>query len=204
MPILSITVDKLKLPNPFFWHRGRERSRGQSGTIEIGPAERGKLDAPASRNGFACEHPGGIREGFQPGIEIGVELARNSVQRQEGFAQEEKVKRHWMALQSQLLHDLEGGVQWIANSLRQRNPDGLPIALEQPRQDFWRWLVAGDAVKTECLERVGSGAESQPAWLQSGSTSVRGAFLCFCTIRCILYIWRRTSCKNCNKKKKQP
>jgi hypothetical protein len=43
----------------------------------------------------------------QPGIEIGLELARNSVQRQEGFAQEEKVERHWMALQSQLLHDVE-------------------------------------------------------------------------------------------------
>jgi len=52
MPILSITVDKLKLPNPFFWHRGRERSRGQSGTIEIGPVERGnwmlQLHATAS------------------------------------------------------------------------------------------------------------------------------------------------------------
>jgi hypothetical protein len=30
------------------------------------------------------------------------------------IAQEEKVERHWMALQSQLLHDLERGVQWIA------------------------------------------------------------------------------------------
>ena len=39
-------------------------------------------------------------------IKIGVELARNSIQRPEGFAQEEKVERHWMALQSQLLHDL--------------------------------------------------------------------------------------------------
>jgi hypothetical protein len=67
-----------------------------------------------------------------PSLEIGVELARNSVQRQEGFAQEEKVERHWMALQSQLLHDLERGVQWIASALRQRNPDGLPITLEYP------------------------------------------------------------------------
>ena len=74
-------------------------------------------------NGFACEYSGGIGEGFPPGIDIGVELARNSVQRQEGFAWFE---RHWIALQSQLLH----GVQWIGNALRQRNPDGLPITLE--------------------------------------------------------------------------
>src|ERR1700693_286647 len=109
-----------------FWDHAREmsreRSRGQPGTIEIGPVESRELNAPGSHDGFACEHSGGIREGFQPGIEIGVELARNSVQRQEGFAQEEKVERHWMALQSQLLHDLERGVQWIAGALRQRNP----------------------------------------------------------------------------------
>jgi len=108
----------------------RERSRGQPGTIEIGPVEPRELNAPGSRDGFACEHFGGIREGFQPGIETGVELARNSVQRQKGFAQEEKVERHWMALQSQLLHDLERGVQWTASALGQRNPDGLPITLE--------------------------------------------------------------------------
>ena len=108
----------------------RERSRGQPGTIEIGPVEPRELNAPGAHDGFACEHPGDIREGFHPGIEIGIELARNSVQRQEGFAQEEKVKRHWMALQSQLLHDLKRGVQWIASALRQRNPDGLPITLE--------------------------------------------------------------------------
>ena len=53
----------------------------------------------------------------------------------------------------QLLHDLERGVQWIASALRQRNPDGLPITLE-PRQDVWRWLVAGDTAITECDERV--------------------------------------------------
>jgi hypothetical protein len=74
----------------------RERSPGQPGTIEIGPVEPRKLDAPGSHGGFACEHSGGIREGFQPGIEIGVELARNSLQRQGGFAQEEKVERHWI------------------------------------------------------------------------------------------------------------
>ena len=108
----------------------RERSRGQPGTIEFGPVEPREWNAPGSHDGFACEHSGGIGEGFQPGIEIGVELARNSVQRQEGFVQEEKVERHWMALQSQLLHDLERGVQWIASALRQRNPDGLPITLE--------------------------------------------------------------------------
>jgi hypothetical protein len=54
---------------------------------------------------------GDIREGFQPGMEIGVDPARNSVQSQKGFAQEEKAEWHWMALQSQLLHDLERGVQ---------------------------------------------------------------------------------------------
>ena len=53
-------------------------------------------------------------------LKSGVELARNSVQRQEGFAQKEKVDWHWMAMQSQLLHDLERGVQWIASALRQR------------------------------------------------------------------------------------
>src|SRR6202041_2434543 len=120
---------------------GCERSRGQPGTIEIGPVEPRELNAPDSRDGFASQHFGGIREGFQPGIETGVELARNSLQRQESFAQEEKVGRHWMALQSQLLHDLERGVQWIASTLRQRNPDGLPITLEQPPQDLWRRLV---------------------------------------------------------------
>jgi hypothetical protein len=34
--------------------------------------------------------------------------------------------------QSQLLHDLERGVQWIASALRQCDPDGRPITLEQP------------------------------------------------------------------------
>ena len=61
----------------------RERSRGQPGTIESGPIEPREWNAPGSHDGFACEHFGGIRAGFQPGIEIGVELARNSVQRQE-------------------------------------------------------------------------------------------------------------------------
>ena len=55
---------------------------------------------------------------------------RVSLQRQEGFAQGQKMERHWMALQSQLLHDFERGLQWIASALRQRNPDGLPISLE--------------------------------------------------------------------------
>src|ERR1700686_5227218 len=132
----------------------RERSRGQPATIEIGAVEPRELNAPGAHDGFAGEHSGGIGQGFPPGIEIGIELARNSVQRQEGFAQEEKIKRHWMALQSQLLHDLERGVQWIASTLRRRNPDGLPITLEQPRQDFWRRLVAGDAVETKSDEGV--------------------------------------------------
>src|SRR5271165_2146034 len=59
-----------------------------------------------------------------------------------------------MALQSQLLHDLERGVQWIASVLRERNPDGIQITLEQPLQDLRRWLVAGETVKTEFDERV--------------------------------------------------
>jgi hypothetical protein len=71
-----------------------ERSRGQPGTIEIGPVEAREWNPPGSHDGFACEDSRGIREGFQPGIEIGVELAHDSVQRQEGFAQEEKVERH--------------------------------------------------------------------------------------------------------------
>jgi hypothetical protein len=108
-------------PRAFAWAARNDRIR------LVEPRE---WNAPGSHDGFACEHSGGIGEGFQPGIEIGVELARNSVQRQEGFVQEEKVERHWMALQSQLLHDLERGVQWIASALRQRNPDGLPITLE--------------------------------------------------------------------------
>ena len=132
----------------------RQLSRRQSGAIEIGLVEPRAWHAPASRDGFASEHSGGIGEGFPPGIEIGVELVGNSVQGQEGFAQEQKVKGHWMALQSQLLHDLEGGMQGIASALRQRHPDGFPITLEQPRQNVWRRLVARDAVKTECDERV--------------------------------------------------
>jgi hypothetical protein len=133
----------------------RERSRGQPETIKIGPVEPRELNTPGSHDGFACEHFGGIRGGFQPGIEIGVELARNSVQRPESFAQEEKVERHWMALQSQLLRDLERGLQWIASPLRQRAIRmDFRLLSSSPRQDVWRWLVAGDAVKTECEERV--------------------------------------------------
>ena len=62
-------------------------------------------------------------EGFPPSIEIGVELARNSVQGQEGFAQEEKVDRHWIAMQSQLLHDLERRVE----------PRQVPLAMARRR-----------------------------------------------------------------------
>src|SRR5271165_621708 len=67
----------------------RERSRGQPATIEIGLVEPREWNAPGSHDGFACEHSGSIREGFQPGIEIGVELVCDSVQRQGGFAHEE-------------------------------------------------------------------------------------------------------------------
>jgi hypothetical protein len=42
----------------------------------------------------------------------------------------------------------------IASALRRRNPDGLPITLEQPRQNLWQRLVAGEAVKTEFDESV--------------------------------------------------
>src|ERR1700740_3268358 len=109
----------------------RECSCAQPGTIEIGPVEPWELNAPGSHDGLALVNTrGGIGEGFQPGIEIGVELSRNSTQRQEGFAQEQKVERHWIALQSQLLHGLERGVQRIASALRQHNPDGFAITLE--------------------------------------------------------------------------
>ena len=57
----------------------RERSRGQPGTIEIGLIEPREWNAPGSHDGFACEHSGSIREGFQPGIEIGVALVRDSI-----------------------------------------------------------------------------------------------------------------------------
>ena len=71
-----------------------ERSRGQPGTIEIGPVEARKLNAPGSHDGFASEHFGGISEGFRPGmVKSGSSLARNFLQRQEGFAREEKVER---------------------------------------------------------------------------------------------------------------
>ena len=43
------------------WHRAREmsreRSRGQSGTIEIGPVESQELNAPGSHDGFALRTP---------------------------------------------------------------------------------------------------------------------------------------------------
>ena len=56
----------------------RERSRGQCGTIEIGPVEPRELYAPGSSDGFACEHPGDIRDGFLPGIEIRVDTLQGS------------------------------------------------------------------------------------------------------------------------------
>ena len=67
-----------------FEHRpgamSRQRPRGQPGTIEIGPVDPREWQAPAAHDGFAGEHSGGIGEGFQPGIEVRVELARNSIQ----------------------------------------------------------------------------------------------------------------------------
>jgi hypothetical protein len=73
----------------------RERSRGQPGTIEIGPVEPRELNTPGSHGGFACEHSEDIHQGSSqvPAralIKIGVELVRNFVQRQEGFAQERR------------------------------------------------------------------------------------------------------------------
>ena len=47
---------------------------------------------------------------------------------------------------------------------RERNPDKLLFTLEYPRQDIWRWLVAGDSVKTECDERVAQ-RRNEPARL---------------------------------------
>ena len=112
----------------------RQRSRWQPGTIEIGPVEPREWNAPGSHDGFACEDSRGIREGFQPGIEIGVELARYSVQRQEGFAQQEKVERHGMALQSQLPHDLERGVQWMGCCFPKNDPLSM-LGISQPSVD---------------------------------------------------------------------
>ena len=65
------------------------------------------------------------------------------------FAQEEKVERHWMALQSQLLHDLERGVPEAAES--GWTFDYSRVAAYRTSGDG---SVAGDAVKTECDERV--------------------------------------------------
>jgi hypothetical protein len=117
-----------------------ERPRGRPGAIEIGPVEPRELNAPGSHDGFACEDFGGIREGFQPGIEIGVELARNSVQRQEGFTQEEKVERALdgpaepvaarprtrRAMDRQCPEAAESG--WICNYSRAAAPGRLAMA----------------------------------------------------------------------------
>src|SRR5271166_2070868 len=92
----------------------RERSRGQLGTIEIGPAEPRELNALGSHDGFAGVHPGGIREGFQPGIEIGVELRVIPSSVRKDLRRRKRLSGTRWALQSQLLHDLERGVQWIA------------------------------------------------------------------------------------------
>jgi hypothetical protein len=55
-------------------------------------------------------------------------------------------------------------------------PDGLSMTLEQPRQDLWRCLVAGDAVKTECDERVAQRC-GEPARLAPVQKRERGMFL---------------------------
>jgi hypothetical protein len=58
----------------------RERSRGQSGTIEIGPVEPRELGAPGSRDGFAREHSGSKRfrqGGF--GIWSGADANRRAI-----------------------------------------------------------------------------------------------------------------------------
>ena len=50
----------------------RERSRGQPATIEIGPVEPREWNAPGSHDdGFACEHPRGIREGSTQALKSG-------------------------------------------------------------------------------------------------------------------------------------
>ena len=74
-----------------------------------------------------------------------------------------------MALQSQLLRDLERGLQRIAGTLRQARRAirmNFRLLSSSPRQDVWRWLVSGDAAKTECEERVaqrcGEPARSTP------------------------------------------
>jgi len=111
---------------------------GSTGAIEIGPVEPRALNAPDSHDGFAGKHFGGLREGFQPGIEIGVELARNASTVKKDLRRRRRLSGHWMALQSQLLHDLERGGQWIASALKQRNPDGFAITLERPCQNVCR------------------------------------------------------------------
>ena len=107
----------------------RERSRGQPGTIESGSSHgNGTLQVRTTASlantseAYARISSQALKSGWS------WRVIPSSVRK--GFAQAEKVERHWMALQSQLLHDLERGVQWIASALRQRNPDGLPITLE--------------------------------------------------------------------------
>ena len=61
--------------------------------------------------------------------------------------QEEKVERHWMAPQSQLLHDLERGVQWIASALRQRIRMDFRLVSSSRLRTSGDQLVAGDGRK---------------------------------------------------------
>ena len=108
----------------------RERSRGQPGTIESGSSHgNGTLQVRTTASlantseAYARVSSQALKSGWS------WRVIPSSVRK--GFAQEEEeVERHWMALQSQLLRDLERGVQWIAGALRQGNPDGLPINLE--------------------------------------------------------------------------
>ena len=66
---------------------------------------------------------------------------------------------------------------------RERNPDKLLFTLEYPRQDIWRWLVAGDSVKTECDERVAQ-RRNEPARLAPVQQHERERdVLCVCITR---------------------
>src|ERR1700745_3049332 len=132
----------------------RQRPRRQPGTIEARLVEPGKRNAPASYEGFAGEPFRSVGDRLEPGVEIGVKLAGNSVQREEGFAQEEQVELHWMPLQSQFVYDRERGVQRIVDAFRERNSDGLIISLQQLLRDLRQRLVARNTAETQRNQRA--------------------------------------------------
>ena len=159
----------------------RERSRAQPGTIEIGLLKPREWNGRDSHDGFACEHPGHTR-GFQPGIEIGSSrrIIPSSVRK------DLRTRRRL------------SGTGWLcrpvaARSRTRRAMDRqCPEAAEsgwtsdysrEPRQDVWRWLVAGDTVNTECDEHVAQRC-GEPARLAPVQKHERErACFCVCTMR---------------------